>query len=103
MLSPLLKVSDRYYDCVMEAERTGRSGEGSSRAAHTPPQEARRPREMPFSRSTSEQVQAEERPLLLLLAQVEATIEDLQEINGSSPWIPCLSRFAGSLRRGLQL
>jgi hypothetical protein len=55
---------------------------------------------VPFSNYTQEQLQAEERPLLLLLAQVEATIT---ELGPHSPWYPCLSRAAQSLRLGLRL
>jgi hypothetical protein len=58
---------------------------------------------MPYSRSTPEQMRAEERPLMLLLAQVEATMDDLERVSEDSPWTPCLARIAASLRRGLRL
>jgi hypothetical protein len=49
---------------------------------------------------TQEQLQAEERPLMLLLAQLENTISELPP---DSPWVPCLSRAAAGLRVGLGL
>jgi hypothetical protein len=55
---------------------------------------------VPFSQYTQEQLKAEEFPLLKLLAQVEDT---LTELGPDSPWYPCLSRAAISLRLGLGL
>jgi hypothetical protein len=55
---------------------------------------------MPFRNQTQEQLKAEEYPLLKLLAQVEETVS---ELGPDSPWYPCLSRAARSLRRGLGL
>jgi hypothetical protein len=55
---------------------------------------------VPFSSYTQEQITADERPLMLLLAQLEHTIS---ELGPDSPWVPCLSRAAAGLREGLGL
>jgi hypothetical protein len=56
---------------------------------------------MSFTRyAGSEQQKREERPLMLLLAQIEDT---LGELDDDSPWRECLVKARGGIRRGLGL
>jgi hypothetical protein len=75
-------------------------GEGPEPDAHFKRGARRSEVRMPFRNQTQEQLKAEEYPLLKLLAQVEETVS---ELGPDSPWYPCLSRAARSLRRGLGL
>jgi hypothetical protein len=95
----LLKVRDHPYDWATRrrTDRPVRRKPWGRTGPEAKPQGSGGPVPVDY---TQEQLQAEERPLMLLLAQLENTIS---ELDPGSPWVPCLSRAAAGLRVGLGL